>query len=84
MKREIAMPKDFTPEYILEEIKDQLTANPFVVRYDYERTVRPDEVPTITITLELMVGKNSETDNEVIRKNLLEEVQKNLDRLKRM
>lgn len=84
MKREIAMPKDFTPEYILEEMKDQLTANPFVVRYDYERTVRPDEVPTITITLELMVGKNSETDNEVIRKNLLEEVQKNLDRLKRM
>ena len=84
MKREVAIPKDFTPEYIMEEIKDQLTANPFVVSYDYERTVRPDEVPTITITLELMVGKDSETDNEVIRKNLLEEVQKNLDRLKRI
>lgn len=84
MKREIAKPRDFTPEYVAQEILEQIEANPFVVRYDYERTVRPDEVPTITITLELMVGKNSETDNEVIRKNLLEEVQKNLDRLKRI
>ena len=80
MKREIAMPKDFTPEYILEELKDQLTANPFVVRYDYERTVRPDEVPTITITLELMVGKNPEVNKE----ELLKELQSKLDRLKRM
>lgn len=58
MKREIAKSSDFTPEYIVAEIKDQLTANPFVVRYDYERTVNPDEFPTITITLELFVGKN--------------------------
>lgn len=80
MKREIAMPKDFTPEYIMEEIKDQLTVNPFVVRYDYERTVRPDEVPTIIITLELMVGKNPEVDKE----ELLKELQLKLDRLKRI
>lgn len=80
MKREIAMPKDFTPEYIIQELTEQITVNPFVVRYDYERTVRPDEVPTITITLELMVGKNPEVD----RLKILEEVQKNLDRLKRM
>lgn len=80
MKREIAKPRDFTPEYIVEEIKDQLTANPFVVRYDYERTVRPDEPPTITITLELLVGKYPEVD----KPKILEEIQKNLDRLKRM
>lgn len=80
MKREIAMPKDFTPEYIIQELTEQITVNPFVVRYDYERTVRPDEVPTITITLELMVGKNPEIDKEI----LLKELQSKLDRLKRM
>jgi flagellar assembly factor FliW len=76
MKREIAQIKDFTPEYIVEEIKDQLTANPFVVRYDYERNINPYEVPTITITLELLVGKNPEVNKE--------ELQKQLDRIKRI
>lgn len=80
MKREIARPKDFTPEYIIEEIKEQITENPFVVRYDYERTVRPDEPPTITITLELLVGKNPEVNQE----GLLKELQSKLDRLKRI
>ncbi len=75
MKREIAIPKDFTPEYVAQEIKDIIEANPFVVRYDYERSVRPDEVPTITITLELLVGKNPEVDKEL---------QEKLDRLKRI
>lgn len=80
MKREVAHPRDFTPEYIIEEIKDQLTANPFVVRYDYERTVNPEDAPRITITLELLVGKNP----EVTKLELLREVQNNLDRLKRI
>ena len=80
MKREIARPKDFTPEYVAQEIKDIIEANPFVVSYDYECTVRPDEPPTITITLELLVGKYPEVD----KPKILEEIQKNLDRLKRM
>ena len=80
MKREVAIPKDFTPEFVVQEITEQIMGNPFIVRYDYERTVRPDEPPTITITLELLVSKNSEVD----RLKMLEEVQKNLDRLKRI
>ena len=80
MKREIAKPRDFTPEYVAQEILEQIEANPFIVRYDYERTVRPDEAPTITITLELMVGKNPEVNKE----ELLKELQNKLDMLKRM
>lgn len=70
MKREIARPEDFTPEYVAQEILEQIEANPFVVRYDYERTIRPDEPLTITITLELLVGKNTKVNKDELVKEL--------------